>query len=151
MIDTIPESPMENEDEPLETEESDVAVFLSDEKLNIKSSAIVPIHKSSSALEKSKSSKNNAAPVAKMAERVRLRRATEEGEKIVSTLELVNTGLSTAVAEHLVGDILRQCDQPEKQALELELRRVNAKLEHVKAQNTVLALTLTETKEHCDR
>lgn len=148
-INTIPESPLEN-DEHLDNEDSDAAVFLSDEKLNIKSSTIVPIHKSST-LEKNKNNTAfSPAPVAKMAERVRLRRAAED-DRIVSSLDLVNTGLSTAVAEHLVGDILRQCDQPERQALEMELRRINAKLEHVKAQNSVLVLTLSETKEHCDR
>lgn len=148
-IETILESPIENI-ENLQT------IFLSDEKLNcIKSSMIVPIHKSClSTLEREKDKEKTKAitpPVAKMAERVKLRRAAED-DRVVPTLELVNSGLSTAVAEHLVGDILRQCDaQPEKQALEMELRRINAKLEHVKAQNTVLALTLSETKEHCDR
>lgn len=146
-IEAMPESPLDNI-ENLQT------IFLSDEKLNcIKSSMIVPIHRSClSTLEREKEkNKIITPPVAKMAERVKLRRAAED-DRVVPTLELVNSGLSTAVAEHLVGDILRQCDmQPEKQALEMELRRINAKLEHVKAQNTVLALTLSETKEHCDR
>lgn len=85
-----------------------------------------------------------------MAERVKLKRAGEE-ESDTQSKNFVNTGLSTAAAEHLVGDILKQCDQPEKQFLEIELRRMTAKLDHIKAQNTVLALNLTETKEHCDR
>ncbi|RZB73488.1 colorectal mutant cancer protein, partial [Asbolus verrucosus] len=60
--------------------------------------------------------------------------------------------LPTAVAEHIVGDILRQCDvQTEKQAIDIELRRLNAKLEHARSQNSVLVITLSETKAHCDR
>lgn len=135
---TATESPPENE--------SDV-IFLSDEKVDIKSSTVVPVHKTNSL---SNTSNFSPAPVPKMAERVKLRRAAEE-DKVVSSTDLVDTSLSTAVAEHLVGDILRQCDQPEKQSLEIEISRLSAKLEHSKAQNAVLALTLADTKEHCDR
>lgn len=114
------------------------------EKADVKYSSIVPIHKTN---VKSGSSQ----PVTKMAERIKLKRATD-GQRDVNPSELVNSDLSTAVAEHMVGDILRQCDvQSEKQAMEVELRRLNAKLENARSQNTVLALTLTETKAHCDR
>lgn len=114
---------------------------------NIKYSSIVPIHK------------NNVAnlvgftttPVTKMAERIKLKRATDS-QRDVKLNDLVNTDLPTAIAEHIVGDILRQCDvQSEKYAVDLELRSLTAKLEHTKAQNSVLALTLSETKSHCDR
>ncbi|KAK5649417.1 hypothetical protein RI129_000446 [Pyrocoelia pectoralis] len=118
-----------------------------EEKNNIKYSSVVPIHK------------NNVAnlvgftttPVTKVAERIKLKRATD-GQRDVKTNDLVNTDLPTAIAEHIVGDILRQCDvQSEKYAVDLELRSLTAKLEHTKAQNSVLALTLSETKSHCDR
>ncbi|KAB0800365.1 hypothetical protein PPYR_06105 [Photinus pyralis] len=114
---------------------------------NIKYSSIVPIHK------------NNVAnlvgftttPVTKVAERIKLKRATDS-QRDVKLNDLVNTDLPTAIAEHIVGDILRQCDvQSEKYAVDLELRSLTAKLEHTKAQNSVLALTLSETKSHCDR
>lgn len=131
------DSPVENENE---------VIFLSDEKIDIKSSTVVPVHKTNSL---SNTSNFSPAAVPKMAERVKLRRAAEE-DKVVTT-ELVDSSFSTAVAEHLVGDILRQCDQPEKQSLEIEISRLSAKLEHSKAQNAVLALTLADTKEHCDR
>lgn len=73
-------------------------------------------------------------------------------DRDVSPNDLLNSELSTVVAEHMVGDILRQCDDSaEKQVLDLEMRKANAKLEHARSQNTVLALTLNETKAYCDR
>jgi hypothetical protein len=118
-----------------------------DEKVDIKYSNIVPIHRANI--------KNNAAfattPVTKVAERIKLKRAAD-GHRDVNPNDLVNSDLPTAVAEHIVGDILRQCDvQAEKQAIDIELRRLNAKLEHARSQNSVLAITLSETKAHCDR
>lgn len=117
------------------------------EKADIKYSSIVPIHKTNI--------KNgfgfSSAPVTKMAERIKLKRATD-GPSEVNPSDLVNSDLPTAVVEHIVGDILRQCDtQTEKQAIDIEFRRLNAKYEHARAQNSVLVLTLSETKAHCDR
>ncbi|XP_044258422.1 colorectal mutant cancer protein isoform X1 [Tribolium madens] len=137
----------------LESPESHIEVdcdpkLYPDDKVDIKYSNIVPIHRANI--------KNNAAafsttPVTKVAERIKLKRAAD-GHRDVNPNDLVNSDLPTAVAEHIVGDILRQCDvQTEKQAIDIELRRLNAKLEHARAQNSVLAITLTETKAHCDR
>lgn len=115
-------------------------------KPDIKYSNIVPIHRASS-----KNSTIETAPITKIAERIKLKRATD-GLQEVSPNELVNSDISTAVAEHIVGDILRQCDsQSEKQAIDIEFKRLNAKLEHARSQNSVLALSLCETKAHCDR
>lgn len=81
--------------------------------------------------------------------RIKLKRTTDRD---LNPNDLLNTELSTVVAEHMVGDILRQCDvSTEKQVLDLEMRKANAKLEHARSQNTVLALTLNETKAYCDR
>lgn len=118
------------------------------DKFDIKYSNIVPIHKGGTP-------KNGNGcpnfPVAKMAERIKLKRATD-GQREVNPNDLVNSDLPTAVAEHIVGDILRQCDtQNEKQAVDIEFRRLTSKLEHTRSQNSVLALTLSETKAHCDR
>lgn len=114
-------------------------------KPDIKYSNIVPIHRASSR----NNTLESAAPVSKIAERIKLRRATDQE---VSPNELVNSEISTAVAEHIVGDILRQCDsQSERQAIDVEFKRLNAKLEHARSQNSVLALNLSETKAHCDR
>lgn len=119
-----------------------------EDRIDIKYSNIVPIHRANNV-------KTNAAyavgPVTKVAERIKLKRATD-GQRDVNPNDLLNTDLPTAVAEHIVGDILRQCDiQAEKQSMDMELRRINAKLEHARSQNSVLALTLSETKAHCDR
>ncbi|KAJ8962153.1 hypothetical protein NQ318_018110 [Aromia moschata] len=120
-----------------------------EDKLDVKYSNIVPIHKTNV--------KNNAnatfasAPVTKVAERIKLKRATD-GQRDINPSDLLNSDLSTAVAEHIVGDILRQCDlQAEKQTMDIEIRKINSKLEHARSQNTVLAITLSETKAHCDR
>lgn len=120
-----------------------------EEKVDIKYSNIVPIHRTNV--------KNNAnatfasAPVTKVAERIKLKRATD-GQRDITPNDLINSDLPTAVAEHIVGDILRQCDlQAEKQCMDMEIRKINAKLEHARSQNTVLAITLSETKAHCDR
>ncbi|XP_050302509.1 colorectal mutant cancer protein isoform X2 [Anthonomus grandis grandis] len=111
---------------------------------DIKFSNIVPIHKA-----KAVNNDGLNIPVTKIAERIKLKRSSD---REISPNDLINTELSTAVAEHIVGDILRQCDaHTEKQSLDFEIRKVNAKLEHARSQNTVLALTLNETKAHCDR
>lgn len=142
-----------NESKIIESPESHIEIdcepkLCPDEKVNdIKYSSIVPIHKTNI--------KNGIGfashPVTKVAERIKLKRATDSNREI-NPNDLVNTELPTAVAEHIVGDILRQCDaQTEKQAIDIEFRRLNAKLEHTRSQNSVLALTLSETKAHCDR
>ncbi|KAJ8959259.1 hypothetical protein NQ317_003855, partial [Molorchus minor] len=133
-----PESHIEIDCEPKSYQE---------EKLDIKYSNIVPIHKTNI--------KNNATfasgPITKVAERIKLKRAAD-GQRDVNPNDLLNSDLSTAVAEHIVGDILRQCDlQAEKQSMDIEMRKINSKLEHARSQNTVLAITLSETKAHCDR
>ncbi|XP_057668163.1 colorectal mutant cancer protein isoform X2 [Diorhabda carinulata] len=116
-----------------------------EDKVDIKYSNIVPIHRTNI--------RNNcysSAPVPKVAERIKLKRATDQ--RGINPNDLLNSDLSTAVAEHIVGDILKQCDiQAEKQGLDFELRKINAKLENARSQNSVLALTLSETKAHCDR
>ncbi|CAH1971742.1 unnamed protein product [Acanthoscelides obtectus] len=99
--------------------------------------------------------KNNAvfvtSPVSKIAERIKLRRAADLKADISPT-DIVNSDLSTVVAEQIVGDILGQCDmQSEKQSLLMELKKMNAKLDHAKAQNNVLSLTISDIKAQCDK
>lgn len=65
----------------------------------------------------------------------------------------------TKVAEHLVSDLQEESDLQElsrgdvlsRKQHELETERLNSRLEHVRAQNTVLSLTLEECKAQCDR
>ncbi|XP_017775119.1 PREDICTED: colorectal mutant cancer protein isoform X2 [Nicrophorus vespilloides] len=134
-------------DSPESHIETDYEPKLIDTKADIKYSNIVPIHKAN--IRNGYQASNNM-PVSKMAERIKLKRATDQRE--VNPNDLINGDLSTVVAEHIVGDILRQCDaQSEKQAVDIEFKRISSKLEHARSQNSVLALTLTETKAHCDR
>lgn len=152
---TVQESAEEyigNESKTLESPDSHIEAdcemkIYPDDKVDIKYSNIVPIHKTNL--------KNGLGgtpgPVTKMAERIKLKRATD-GLRDINPCDIINTDLPTAVAEHIVGDILRQCDsQNEKQAIDIEFRRLSSKLEHTRSQNSVLALTLSETKSHCDR
>lgn len=129
-----------------------------DDKVDIKYSNIVPIHKTNlkNGLGCNNNNNNNNnqthAPIAKMAERIKLKRATDSQRGDINPNDIINSDLPTAVAEHIVGDILRQCDtQSERQAIDVEFRRLNVKLEYTRSQNSVLALTLSETKSHCDR
>ncbi|XP_045465591.1 colorectal mutant cancer protein isoform X3 [Harmonia axyridis] len=138
---------MTNESKNLDSPESHIEVDCksfqeSSPRIDIKYSNIVPIHKNK---------QNSTTPVSKVAERVKLKRSTN-GNKDHNSVEVTTTELTTAVAEHIVGDILRHCDtQNEKTAADIELRQLYTKLEHARAQNNVLVLTLSETKAHCDR
>lgn len=59
------------------------------------------------------------------------------------------------VAEHLVSDLLEQSNLQElngsERQFEVETERLNSRLEHARANNAVLALTLQESKAQCDR
>lgn len=62
----------------------------------------------------------------------------------------------TEVAEQLVSELQEECDLQElskhdRKQLEIETERLSSRLEHARAQNTVLQLTLEETKNHCER
>ena len=62
---------------------------------------------------------------------------------------------STMVAEHLVSDLLEHSNLQElngsEKQFEVETERLNSRLEHARANNAVLALTLHESKAQCDR
>lgn len=59
------------------------------------------------------------------------------------------------VAEHLVSDLLEHSNLHEfsgsEKQFEVESERLNSRLEHARANNAVLALTLHESKAQCDR
>lgn len=57
------------------------------------------------------------------------------------------------VAEHLVSDLLEQSNIQELNGkqFEVETERLNSRLEHARANNALLALTLDESKAQCDR
>lgn len=90
-------------------------------------------------------------PVSKMAERVRLRRTIEE-QHITGT-DIMNSGIcTTEIAEHLVSDLLQSDvntndDSPH---LHNEVQRLHRRIEHLRIQNSVLSITLAESKAHCN-
>lgn len=90
--------------------------------------------------------KANEIPVPKMAERVRLRRTVEEPQS--NTLDAMHTGIcTTEIAEHLVSGLLS--DVPSNQ-LQQELQRFQRRAEHFRMQTTVLNISLSECKAHCE-
>ncbi|XP_043268351.1 colorectal mutant cancer protein [Venturia canescens] len=92
-------------------------------------------------------------PILKMAERVKLRRTDE---RHITGPDITNLGVcSTMVAEHLVSDLMEQSNLQElngsEKQFEVETERLNSRLEHSRANNAVLALTLQESKAQCDK
>lgn len=90
--------------------------------------------------------------VPKVAERVKLRRTVEE--KHITGTDITSSGhFSTEMAEHMVSDMMLAPVSPDIVAssrLQSEVQRLQKKIEHLKVQNSVLTLTLAESKEHCD-
>ncbi|GAB6027868.1 hypothetical protein CHUAL_002085 [Chamberlinius hualienensis] len=129
---------------------------------------------------KSHSSKGNAsgvgdglnngkddALVTKIAERIRLKRM-EDGDRHILGSEISYLGVSSAkMAEHLVQHVKEESNAQEivnaisssgsqisdgvVREFELEMERMNSRLDHIKSQNDLLSLNLEESKSHCDR
>ncbi|GBM82297.1 Colorectal mutant cancer protein [Araneus ventricosus] len=106
-------------------------------------------------------------PIAKMAERVRLKKV-ESGDRHILGSEISSLGLSsTKMAEHLVQNVHEESHAqeifqtlfstgspvPENKIreFEVEMERLNSRIEHLKSQNDLLSLTLEESKGQCDR
>ncbi|XP_071542870.1 colorectal mutant cancer protein isoform X2 [Panulirus ornatus] len=105
--------------------------------------------------------------ICKLAERVRLKKA-ESGDQRITGTDLSSVGVwTTAVAEQLVAGVQEESDAQELyhtlataggalapherlKEFEVEIERLHAKVDHLKAQNDVLAITLGESKSHCD-
>lgn len=92
------------------------------------------------------------APVSKVAERVKLRRTTDEncitGSDIVQ-----NEVFSTPIAEHLVSDMLQPpwIDDHDDESQKRVVTQLQTDIQRLKVQNSVVALTLAESKEHCEQ
>ncbi|ROT73250.1 Colorectal mutant cancer protein [Penaeus vannamei] len=105
--------------------------------------------------------------ICRLAERVRLKKA-ESGDQRITGSDLSSVGVwTTAVAEQLVAGVQEESDAQELyhalataggalapherlKEFEVEIERLHAKVDHLKAQNDVLAITLSESKAHCD-
>lgn len=58
---------------------------------------------------------------------------------------------TTEIAEHLVSQFMHpERDVSTIQDLQNEVFRLHRRVEHLKLQNSVLTLTLSESKQHCD-
>lgn len=73
-----------------------------------------------------------ATVVPKMAERVKLKRTTNEGEGVPDP-------------EHLYQNTPSPDDHHQS-----EMKQLQRKMEYLKVQNTIMSLTLAENKQHCD-
>ncbi|XP_022086892.1 colorectal mutant cancer protein-like isoform X3 [Acanthaster planci] len=121
------------------------------------------------------SERRGGMPVAKVAERVRLKpsrsldsSSRSGSEKGVTGSDLNSVGLTNPkVAEHLARS-LQECSSvqeilqalgshglpvPESKAreIEVEMERLHSKIEHLRSQNDLLQLTLEESKSNADR
>ncbi|GFG35636.1 hypothetical protein Cfor_02558 [Coptotermes formosanus] len=95
-------------------------------------------------------------PVCKVAERVVLRKM--DNTRQITGSQLATYGVcNTVLAESLVSELqeadLQELSRSEavRRQYEVETERLTSRLEHTRAQNAVLALTLDESKTHCDR
>ncbi|KAJ9578304.1 hypothetical protein L9F63_005470, partial [Diploptera punctata] len=95
-------------------------------------------------------------PVCKIAERVVLRKM--ENNRQITGSQLATYGVcNTVLAESLVSELqeadLQELSRSEavRRQYEVETERLTSRLEHARAQNAVLALTLDESKTQCDR
>ncbi|KAM7315038.1 colorectal mutant cancer protein [Ixodes scapularis] len=110
------------------------------------------------------------APVAKMAERVRLRKLEGTSQRHILGSEMAALGISsTKVAEQLVQQLQEESNTQEAIAaqrlrssgsplpegrlreFEVETERLSSKVEHLRCQNDLLQLALEESRGQCDR
>ncbi|XP_049525466.1 colorectal mutant cancer protein-like [Dermacentor silvarum] len=112
-----------------------------------------------------------AQPVAKMAERVRLRKTEPPASpRLILGSEMANLGISSSkVAEQLVQQLQEEAHTQEAIAaqrlcssgsplpegrvreFEVEIERLSSKVEHLRCQNDLLQLALEESRGQCDR
>ncbi|XP_064471194.1 colorectal mutant cancer protein-like [Ornithodoros turicata] len=112
-------------------------------------------------------SPSNETPVAKIAERVRLRKLEGSDCQILGS-EMTSLGISSSkVAEQLVQPLqeesqtqeifqsLRSVGSPVPEShlreFEVETERLSSKIEHLRSQNDLLNLALEESRGQCDR
>ncbi|KAG1675837.1 Colorectal mutant cancer protein [Nymphon striatum] len=124
-------------------------------------------HVNSTTGERTPTSREDPAPITKMAERVKLKKI-ECGDRQISGSEISSVGISsTKVAEHLVHHLHEESNAQEIlqsicssgsniseskiKEFEVETERLNSKIDHLKSQNDFLTLTLEEGRTQCDR
>ncbi|CAN0267041.1 unnamed protein product [Lampetra fluviatilis] len=121
--------------------------------------------------ELSTSSSSNDLPVAKVAERVKLSKTRLDSgspaDRPVLGSEISSIGVSSSVAEHLAHS-LQDCSNIQEifqtlcshgssvsesklREFEVEMERLNSRIEHLKSQNDLLTITLEECKNNAER
>lgn len=60
------------------------------------------------------------------------------------------------MAEHLVSGVQAECNiqelcRQDKKHLEIEAERLHSKLDHLRAQNNTLQISMHEARENCER
>ncbi|XP_055677436.1 colorectal mutant cancer protein isoform X2 [Lutzomyia longipalpis] len=92
----------------------------------------------------------NGPPIAKIAERVKLRKTTEHAGELPEVL-----GEEFPQMEHLVTDLMHDPSGSDLENLQMsnimQIERLHNRIEHLQAQNALLSLTLSENKSHCDQ
>lgn len=58
---------------------------------------------------------------------------------------------TTEIAEHLVSDLCQNVANSDATQLQLEIKQMQRRVEYLKVQNTILGLTIAESKQHCDQ
>lgn len=85
-------------------------------------------------------------PITKMAERVKLQTTSKENNYITDTDPIESDINSTDGVEHLVTRMFHETDKEYD-----VIYRLKTEIQRLKVQNTVVTLTLTESKEHCEQ
>uniref|UniRef100_T1JC16 Harmonin-binding protein USHBP1 PDZ-binding domain-containing protein n=1 Tax=Strigamia maritima TaxID=126957 RepID=T1JC16_STRMM len=116
--------------------------------------------------ERTPTSREDAPPITKIAERIKLKKV-ESGDRHILGADFVTLGMSnTKVVEHLVRPLQDDSSAQEifqslyssgskatencLREFEIEMERLNSKIEHLKAQNDLLTFTLEESKTQCN-
>ncbi|XP_078666063.1 colorectal mutant cancer protein-like isoform X1 [Branchiostoma floridae x Branchiostoma belcheri] len=134
---------------------------------SVQASASSPSHRPSPSPSPGDSS-STELPIPKVAERVRLKSSRAVLDRHVLGTELTSMGVENAkVAEHL-SQSLQDCSSVQEifqsvyaagspmadsrgREFEVEIERLNSRIEHLKSQNDLLQLTLEESKANADR
>lgn len=83
--------------------------------------------------------------VPKMAERVKLKRTNLDGYHKSPDIEV-----DTELTGQLVADLYEDVTVASPELQLLEVKQLQRRIEYLKVQNTILLLTLAESKQHCD-
>ncbi|KAK2150345.1 hypothetical protein LSH36_410g03030 [Paralvinella palmiformis] len=129
-------------------------------------------HPANRSVERSGSSPNltdnQGTPLSKMAELKKIKTWTTSDRPVLGTdITSMKLPMNAKVAEHLVQNLKESSDiqeiaqsankhgtdvsEPRIREFEIEVERLQSKIDHLKSQNDLTCLSLGESKAHCDR